>query len=168
MADAVGIADLAPASVPIAPVPIAPPAPASAPYTQDTVSPSAPEPVEPAANLAAVPAPSEAPVEPTDTAPALTTPGEAAAIGEDQSQDEVVLEFHGPCWVDVRDAAKTFSLTGSMAKGDRRVLGGTPPYSLVLGSTSAVTVTVKGVPFDLSPVSKGNVARFKLDPAALP
>jgi cytoskeleton protein RodZ len=77
----------------------------------------------------------------------------------------VVLEFRGPSWIDVRDSAKSFSLMGEMAKGDRRVLGGTPPYSLILGNASSVTVTVNGAPFDLTRVAKGNVARFKLNPA---
>jgi cytoskeleton protein RodZ len=70
--------------------------------------------------------------------------------------------------VDVRDATKSFSLTGEMGKGDRRVLGGTPPYSLTLGNATVVAITVKGAPFDLTRVTKGSVARFKLDPANLP
>jgi cytoskeleton protein RodZ len=91
--------------------------------------------------------------------------------GPDQAppdQGGVVLEFRGPCWIDVRDSAKSFSLTGEMNNGDRRVLGGTPPYSLILGNANSARVTVNGVPFDLARVSKGNVARFKLDPAELP
>jgi cytoskeleton protein RodZ len=117
----------------------------------------------PATDASSLPTPdaSEATV-----APEIATmdgPGPATGGG-----DDVVLEFRGPCWVDVRDSAKSFSLTGEMTQGDRRVLGGTPPYSLILGNASAVTVTVKGVPFDLTRVAKGNVARFKLDPAALP
>jgi cytoskeleton protein RodZ len=81
---------------------------------------------------------------------------------------DVVLEFRGPCWVDVRDADKSFALTGEMGNGDRRVLGGTPPYSLILGNAAAVTVTVKGARIDLTRLAKGNVARFKLDPDQLP
>jgi cytoskeleton protein RodZ len=80
----------------------------------------------------------------------------------------VVLEFQGNCWVDIRDAAKTFSLKGEMSKGDRRVLGGTPPYELKLGNAAAVAITVNGVPFDLGRVARTNSPRFKLDPAKLP
>jgi cytoskeleton protein RodZ len=89
---------------------------------------------------------------------------DGAAAGE----SGVVLDFQGNCWVDIRDAAKTFSLKGEMSKGDRRVLGGTPPYELKLGNAAAVTITVNGVPFDLSRVAKTNSPRFKLDPAKLP
>ena len=111
--------------------------------------------------------------EPPEASPAPTldaAQGPAQDSGDAAAVDAgtVVLEFRGPCWVDVRDSTKSFSLTGEMSTGDRRVLGGTPPYSLILGNAAAVRVTVKGAPFDLNPVTKGNVARFKLDPAALP
>ena len=78
---------------------------------------------------------------------------------------EVVVSFDGPCWVDVRDAAGEVQLFGEMADGDRHVLGGEPPYSLVIGNASAVTMTVGGAPFDVRAIAKGNVARFELDPA---
>lgn len=131
-------------------------APATSPEDSSTDSVTA----EDADSLAAADA-SEAAVPPESAA--TDSPGQASGDGGD-----VVLEFRGPCWVDVRDSAKSFSLTGEMTKGDRRILGGTPPYSLILGNASAVTVTVKGMPFDVARVAKGNVARFKLDPAALP
>ncbi len=121
--------------------------------------------------IAAAPAP-EPPAEPPAEPQASPEPGspETAAAGPAAASqpDEVVLEFHGPTWVDVRDSAKSFSLTGSMTKGDRRVLGGTPPYTFVIGKASSVALSVRGAPFDLNRVAKGNVARFKLDPAKLP
>lgn len=135
-------------AVPVIETPIPPPAPASPPEATSTE----PVPADQATEPATVP-----------ESIAQQDPEEASAEAGD-----VVLEFRGPCWVDVRDSAKSFSLTGEMSNGDRRVLGGTPPYSLILGNTSAVTVTVKGAPFDLTRVAKGNVARFKLDPATLP
>jgi cytoskeleton protein RodZ len=141
---------------------------ASAARYQELLPSGTAEPVEPAATPDAAPVQTETGDEPTGTVGGEPAPGAEAIADEVQAQDEVVLEFLGPCWVNVRDSTNTFSLTGSMAKGDRRVLGGTPPYSLVLGSTKAVTLTVRGTPFDLSRVSKGNVARFKLDPAELP
>ena len=105
----------------------------------------------------------------TDATEPLTAAGdEDVAVAEAPAPGEVVLEFQGACWVSVSDATKTFSLTGQLGKGDRRVLGGTPPYTMVLGNASAVTLTVKGQPFDLTKIAKGNVARFKLDPEQLP
>ena len=78
------------------------------------------------------------------------------------------MSFSGPCWVDIRDSGGGFKLFGEMGKGDRRVLGGTPPYSLILGNTAAVSITVGGEPYDLDGIARGNVARFTLDPAGRP
>ena len=77
---------------------------------------------------------------------------------------EIVMTFNAPCWVDVRDSERNFKLFGEMPKGTRKVRGGRPPYKLVIGNSRAVTITVKGEPFDLDRYAKGNVARFTLDP----
>lgn len=76
----------------------------------------------------------------------------------------IVMTFSAPCWVDVRDSTRKFKLFGEMPKGARRVLGGDPPYKLVIGNARAVTISVNGEPFDLAPYAKGNVARFTLNP----
>jgi len=101
---------------------------------------------------------------------------EASSRGAEDTQEaaatpttgEIVMSFAGPCWVDVRGSGHKYKLFGEMNKGDRRVLGGTPPYSIILGNAAAVTITVDGKALDLSAKSKGNVARFTLDPSATP
>lgn len=87
---------------------------------------------------------------------------ESSASGE----IPVALAFSGPCWIDVRDASGAVVLTGEMAKGDQRVLTGSPPYSFVIGNASATTLTIGDKPFDLQAKARGNVARFKLTPEA--
>lgn len=77
---------------------------------------------------------------------------------------QIVMTFTDRCWVDVRDSERKFKLFGQMSKGTRRVLGGTPPYKMVIGDAKAVQITVNGEPFDLKPFAKGNVARFTLNP----
>jgi len=95
---------------------------------------------------------------------------EPVSVEEDGGQGagtasrEIVMSFDGPCWVDVRDSERKYKLFGEMKKGDRHVLGGKPPYSVILGNAAAVRVTVGGEAFDLSKMSQGNVARFTLDP----
>jgi cytoskeleton protein RodZ len=64
----------------------------------------------------------------------------------------------------VRDSSRKFKLFGEMPKGARRVLGGEPPYKLVIGNARAVTIEVNGEPFDITRYAKGNVARFTLNP----
>ena len=82
--------------------------------------------------------------------------------------EEILMAFDGPCWVDVRDSERKYKLFGEMKKGDRHVLGGKAPYSVILGNAAAVQITVNGTAFDLSTVSQGNVARFTLDPGETP
>jgi cytoskeleton protein RodZ len=96
--------------------------------------------------------------------PAAGNPEAGAATGA----EGVVMEFTGPCWVDIRDSERRFKVFGEMGAGDRRVLEGTPPYSVILGNAAAVRITVAGEPFDLEGVARGNVARFTLDPERLP
>lgn len=100
---------------------------------------------------------------PADTA--TTTAAEDAGETDDDAPAEILMTFDGPCWVDVRDSARNYKLFGEMKKGDRHILGGSPPYSVILGNAAAVQITVDGAAFDLSPVSQGNVARFTLDPS---
>jgi len=75
-----------------------------------------------------------------------------------------VLEFDGDSWTEIRDSSGTFKIMGAMNAGSRRVLGGAPPYKVVLGNASVVRILVDGEAFDLTPFIRGNVARFTLDP----
>lgn len=147
------------------------PAPALASATSQSPQEVTPAPVQSAQQAATQPenggpgaSVADAPGAPAAGVTAVDPGQDGAPAGE----PGVVLDFQGNCWVDIRDAAKTFSLRGEMSKGDRRVLGGTPPYELKLGNAAAVTITVNGVPFDLSRVARTNSPRFKLDPANLP
>ena len=107
------------------------------------------EPLAPVADVV-VPAAAEGPVS-----------GGAPVVDGTQ---QIVLTFTGPCWVDVRDSERKFKLFGEMPKGTRKVLGGKPPYKMVIGNAKMVDITVNGRPFDLIRFAKGNVARFTLDP----
>ena len=95
------------------------------------------------------------------------TDSEASSGSAAQTGHDVKIQFSGPCWVDIRDAAGEVQLFGEMADGDSHVLGGEPPYSLVIGNASATEILIGGRPFDVRAVAKGNVARFELDPVAL-
>ncbi len=119
-------------------------------------APSLQQPLEPAATAETSPVAQEAVPAPEErTAPPLA---------EDAI---VVFEFEEDCWVDLRDASGNYRILGNLSKGERRVLEGVPPYSVVLGNSQAVKIRVKGEPFDLGPYTRGNVARFRLDPAQL-
>lgn len=142
------------------------PAPALVKPTTAAAVPAAPPRPEPAVipapapetGVAAVPAPEK----PVGATPGIRAPADTPA--QAPSSQGVVLEFSDTAWVDVRDATKSFRIYGDIRKGERRELGGTPPYTLILGNARAVQVTVNGVPFDIKSRTRGNVARFTLDP----
>lgn len=123
------------------------------------------------ATAAIAPSPDGTASQPVGGAVDTVTPGlEASPSSADEIAEapattgQVIMTFTAPCWVDVRDSERKFKLFGEMPKGTQKVLGGTPPYKMVIGNSRAVTITVDGVPYDLRPHAKGNVARFTLDP----
>jgi len=128
------------------------------PTTPEAQAPTAPQPAtdaaEPTPELADEPEPAQA--------------GSEEATAEPDKPPQVVLTFDGPCWVDIRDATREFKLFGEMGEGDRRVLAGSPPYSVIIGNAAATTIRIDGQEFDLSRHARGNVARFTLDPATAP
>jgi cytoskeleton protein RodZ len=93
-----------------------------------------------------------------------TVAAEPVAAPQQTSTDqkEIYISFSGPCWVDIRDSERSFKILGQMKQGDRRKLGGMPPYDVVLGNTDVVSITVDGEPFDIKPYTNGSVARFTL------
>jgi cytoskeleton protein RodZ len=76
---------------------------------------------------------------------------------------EFVIEYKDDCWSDIKDASGAFRILGVVKAGTRRVLGGTPPYKVVLGNSAGVTVSVDGEVFDHMVHTRANVARFTLD-----
>lgn len=97
---------------------------------------------------------------------ATSTP--EADVAQVVDRMDVVIRFTGPTSVDIRDSTMNYALVGEMDKGDQYLLGGKPPYSLILGNAAAVELLVGGKPFDFQSVVRGNVARFILDPAPAP
>jgi cytoskeleton protein RodZ len=134
------------------PEPVAGP-PASVRTTEQAQLRGAPEPLP------------QPPVADTATADSASPTEEPETAAEEVAAQSVVFEFNGSCWVDIRDSTRTFKLFGEMQQGERHVLGGTPPYSVILGNSPMVRVTVGGEPFDVEVYSRGNVARFTLDPS---
>jgi cytoskeleton protein RodZ len=62
----------------------------------------------------------------------------------------------------VVDATSKSLLNRILTAGETVTLNGTPPLSVIIGRKDVVTATVRGQPFDLTAVSKTNVARFQV------
>jgi cytoskeleton protein RodZ len=70
--------------------------------------------------------------------------------------------FAQAAWVEVRDAAGRLLLSELSPAGSRREVLGQPPFALVVGNASEVTLEYKGRVVDLLPRNKG-VARLTLE-----
>jgi cytoskeleton protein RodZ len=101
------------------------------------------------------------------------TPAAASAVGGQvvstaippgtPGEPTLVIVFGGRSWAEVRDAKgkMLLSLTGS--PGMTQSVTGTPPFDVVIGSVSDVSLQFRGAPVDLSSYRRANVARLRLD-----
>lgn len=76
--------------------------------------------------------------------------------------DLLSLEATGDSWVEVIDGAGTVQIQRVLKKGDVIGFSTTPPYSVVLGRTDSVKVSVRGRDFDTAPFARNSVARFEV------
>ncbi|MEN8178162.1 MAG: RodZ domain-containing protein [Pseudomonadota bacterium] len=93
----------------------------------------------------------------------------ALEIGQDlqpepEGSGQLVFEFTGRCWAEVRDASGKAHIIGEKRAGYRRVIEADQgPFKVILGDASVVHLTLNGKSYDLSPHTRGNVARFTLE-----
>jgi cytoskeleton protein RodZ len=117
----------------------------------------------PPASATSVPAPEETAAAEL-ALPGVSTEGTAPVPAGGSGGRQILVEFIGDSWTEILDSSGDFKILGSMTAGSRRVLGGTPPYKVVLGNASVVRILVDGEPFDVTPYIRGKVARFTLSP----
>lgn len=110
-----------------------------------------------------LPAPQTA-VQATPLADSATPAPRAAAPDQsaDAPRDTLVLRFAEDSWVEIRDGDGKRVLHGLMQANETRTVRGKPPFRLVLGNATGVSVEFNGQPFDTSPFRTGRVARFTL------
>ena len=78
------------------------------------------------------------------------------------SGEALVFAFSQPSWVEVRDRSGQIVFSQLSEAGSRREVTGQPPFSLVVGNASHVTLQFRGKPVDFSKRSKEDVARLTL------
>ena len=74
----------------------------------------------------------------------------------------LVFRLEKEAWLEVRDSAGRLLVSSLNPAGTERVVHGRPPFELVIGNASGVTLTQNGRPVDLKPHIKVEVARFTL------
>ncbi|MDC9582329.1 cytoskeleton protein RodZ [Xenorhabdus sp. PR6a] len=77
--------------------------------------------------------------------------------------NELVVDFSGECWLEVKDAKGKLLFSGIKKKGDNLKLVGNLPYSVNIGAPARVKVQFQGKPVDLSVfIKKGINAKLTL------
>lgn len=74
----------------------------------------------------------------------------------------VLMSFSDDCWIEVHDATGKRLVTGVRFAGEQLELTGKAPFSVVLGASSAVSLTYDGKNVDLSGYPSGRVVRLSL------
>jgi len=90
---------------------------------------------------------------------AASTPSSAAPLS---STGTVVFKAKGATWVKVVDAKGVVQLSKTLSVGEVVGASGAIPLSVVIGRVDATDVEVRGQSFNLSGVSRDNVARFEV------
>ena len=85
--------------------------------------------------------------------PALPTP----------SGNGLKFSFTQPSWVEVRDRSGEIIFSQLSQAGTQREIEGRPPFVLVIGNATHVSLRYKGKPVDLSRRSKDDVARVTVE-----
>jgi cytoskeleton protein RodZ len=125
-------------------------APAAAPTTSATQAGSA----APSANVATQSS--------ALTSPSSTTPASSSATQATTTEATLVLTFKGTSWAEVKDASGRVILQMTGGAGMTQTVSGTAPFELALGNAPEVGVSFRGQALDLSPYTRGSVARVAL------
>ncbi|HSH89483.1 MAG TPA: RodZ domain-containing protein [Ramlibacter sp.] len=145
------------------------PAPSSSAEYPVQPQPAPPEPVAPTkiaapavvAPAPAAPAPRVVASAPVQVAP-VPIPAVAASSASEAASGIVVFRAKGPSWVEVTDAKGNVAIRKVLIAGEEAGATGALPLRVTIGRIDHTDVQVRGKPFDLSRVSKDNVARFEV------
>ena len=87
--------------------------------------------------------------------PALLPPPLAAG------EKRITLTFKGKSWTEVR--SKGDVIFSETAQPGAREFTGAPPLSFTVGNASNVALTIDGKPYDMSQLTRNDVARFRIE-----
>lgn len=143
------------------------------PVTEPLATSSASAPVaSPAASTAPTPAatPVITPVTPTtapmpvssDTAGAATSASVPAVVAPPPRIDSLSFSFSGKSWISVRDATGQELVYGLKNSGQSVTVTGQPPFAINIGSVKDTQMSRNGVPVNLKPYTRGEIASFRL------
>jgi cytoskeleton protein RodZ len=99
----------------------------------------------------------------TADASAATPAANASATGGGLAAEvPLILTFKGTSWAEVKDATGRVVLQMTGGPGMTQTVSGVPPLELTLGNATLVDATFRGQALDLTPYTRGGVARVAL------
>lgn len=105
----------------------------------------------------------------TPPLPGAAGVADTAAVAQPQTDaqaapaaNELNFTFNDRAWVEVVDASKKMLHSGENFAGSRLKVTGRPPFELVIGNASKVTLTYGERVIDLAPYMRADVARLTL------
>ena len=109
----------------------------------------------------ATPAPGAAPA--SVSAVSSSAPVASPTTSPAASSAALSFSFTRPSWVEVRDRSGQVIFSQTNQAGSQREVSGQPPFTVIVGNATYVTVQYKGKPVNLSPRSRDDVARLTLE-----
>jgi cytoskeleton protein RodZ len=119
--------------------------------------PAAPPPVQPVVQEKTFVA--TAPAVPPVVVPSKTPASEPKTT---TGRHRLVVRTEGEAWIEIKDSLDRMLVSSLNPPGSERVVRGRPPYSLVIGNASQVSITYDDKPVDLARHIRQDVARFTL------
>ena len=95
------------------------------------------------------------------TAATAATPAVAAAAAA-PTEGLLIFNASAQSWVRVTDSHGATVFEKTLSAGASQVANGTPPLNVVIGNAGATTVQLRGQAFDLTAITRNNVARFEV------
>ncbi len=128
-------------------------------------SPAVPDPTVAAAAAGgpAMERPAGIPIPEVTTVPPYGTAVAAANPADTGTGPAIRLSFTRDAWVEIRDRSGAVVFSELNRAGAQRVVRGKPPFSLVVGNASGVTVAFDGRDIDLAPYTRTDVAHLTLE-----
>lgn len=104
-------------------------------------------------------APTATPASPATDAAAPTAPTAPTAS---TATGLLAISATGETWIEVVNGTGSTVMQRVLTAGDTVDFSTAPPYKVVIGRADAAQVTVRGKPFDVTALSRSNVARFEV------
>ena len=100
------------------------------------------------------------PVEPAAAATSTVGPSPSPAAAS-PGEKRITMTFKGKSWTEVRSKGDVIYSEASLP--GTKEFNGAPPLSFIVGNASNVVLNIDGKPYDMSSITRNDVARFRIE-----